>query len=276
MDLALDIRTAQNVPLALEPASVGERVLATLADGVVVVAWYVLVPTVLFGWMGVEASTALFLTAVIGPPFVYHLAFEVLLEGRTPGKLLLKTQVARVDGAQPTLGQYLLRWLLRFVDVTATGGIAAVASVAVTKRSQRLGDLAAGTTVVRRRRRVRLAEVLYPAAPAGHEPQFPEAERLADADVRTLRAVLVRLRLSPRDERSVALARRAKAAVERRLGLGPVAMPPEAFLRAVVRDHVFLLDRLAGGDGASTPPPGPGAAPAPGVEAGPNRPRARE
>ncbi len=246
MDLSLDIQTAQNVPLALEPASLGQRMLATLVDGAIVAAWWTLVPVVMAA-VGVSISTAVLIVVVMLPAFGYHLAFEVFLEGRTPGKLLLKTQVARVDGAQPTVGQYLLRWLLRFVDITATAGTAAVASVALTARSQRLGDLAAGTTVVRRRRRVRLGEVLYPAAPPGHVAEFPEADRLSDADVRTLRAVLVRLRLSPRDARSVALARKAKAAVERRLELEPVAMPPEAFLKAVVRDHVFLLDRLAGG-----------------------------
>lgn len=254
MDLSLDIRTAQNVPLALEPASVGERALATLADGVIVVAWWVLGAMALFGWLGLAESTAVIVVVLVGPAFLYHLAFEVFLEGRTPGKLLLKTQVARVDGAPPTLGQYLLRWLLRFVDVTATLGTAALTSVVLTKRSQRLGDLVAGTTVVRRRRRVRLDEVLYPAAPAGYAVEFPEAERLTDADVRTLRAVLVRLRLSKRDARSTALARRAQAAVERRLGMAPVAMPPEAFLKAVVRDHVFLLDRLAGGERGEADP----------------------
>ena len=246
MDLSLDIQTAQNVPLALEPASVGERVLATLADGAVVVAWVVLVAVVGFGWIGVRGTPALLVLLVGVPVTLYHLLFEVFFEGRTPGKMLLKTQVARLDGAPPTLGQYLLRWLLRFVDVSATSGVGALLAVVLTKRSQRLGDLAAGTTVVRRRRRVRLAEVLYPPAPPDHVPEFPQAEALSDADVRTLRAVLVRLRTSKRNARSSALARRAKAAVERRLGLEAVAMPAEPFLKAVVRDHVFLMDRYAG------------------------------
>ena len=245
VDLSLDIQTAQNVPLALEPASAGERILATLADGVVMVAWVVLVGVVGFGWIGIEGTPALSILLFALPITLYHLLFEVFLEGRTPGKMLLRTQVARLDGAQPTLSQYLLRWLLRFVDVSATSGIGALLAVVLTKRSQRLGDLAAGTTVVRRRQRVRLAEVLYPAAPAGHVPEFPEAEALSDADVRTLRAVLVRLRASKRDARSSALAQRAKAAVERRLGLTTIEMPAEAFLKAVVRDHVFLLDQYA-------------------------------
>lgn len=245
MDLAFDIQTAQNVPLALEPASIGERIVATVVDTLVIAAWLFLVNVVLFGMLGTD-SLALVVLLLILPIGLYHLAFEVLFEGRTPGKLVTKTQVARLDGAQPSLGQYLLRWLLRFVDVTVTMGGAALLSVLFTQRSQRLGDLAAGTTVVRRRRRVRLAEVLYPPPAPDHVPSFPEAEQLSDADVRTLRAVLVRLRMTSRDSRSARLAARAKAAVETRLGLEPVQMPAEAFLRAVVRDHVFLMDRLSG------------------------------
>ena len=245
MDLSFDIRTAQNVPLALEPASLGDRVLATVVDVLVLTAYVALVVVVGFGWLGVPDAPAV-VVAVALPALLYHLLFEVLLDGRTPGKLALQTQVARVDGAQPTLGQYLLRWLLRLVDVTLSSGSVALVSVALTRRSQRLGDLAAGTTVVRRRPRVRLGEVLYPAVPADHAVEFPEAERLSDADVRTLRAVLVRLRGRRRDARAAELARRAQAAVEAKLGLGPVPMPPEAFLRAVVRDHTFLLDRYAG------------------------------
>lgn len=243
MDLTLDIQTAQNVPLALEPASVGERVLATVADGAIGVAWYVLVLVVGMDWIGIPLSETVAVVLLLLPLMLYHLAFEVLFEGRTPGKMLLKTQVSRVDGAQPTLGQYLLRWLLRFVDVSFTFGVGALLSVVLSSRSQRLGDLAAGTTVVRRRQRVRLGEVLYPPTPADHVVEFPEAEGLSDADVRTLRAVLVRLRISKRDARATALARRAKAAVEKRLEMEPVEMPPEPFLKAVVRDHVFLLDR---------------------------------
>lgn len=241
MDLSLDIRTAQNVPLALEPASLGQRILATVVDGAVIGAYAALLLFVLSALGGATALTVLLFLGL--PVLLYHLAFEVFFDGQTPGKLALRLRVARLDGAQPTLGQFGLRWLLRFVDVTVSSGVVALLAIALTPQQQRLGDLAAGTTVVRRRQRVRLGEVLYPDVPPDHVPDVPEAERLTDADVRTLRAVLVRLRLSKRDKRAVDLARRAKAAVEAKLGLEPVAMPPEAFLRAVVRDHTFLLDR---------------------------------
>jgi len=242
VDLSLDIRTAQNVLVALEPASLGQRALAALVDYVVAGAWLVLM--VFFVLPKTDGGAAVQVIAWL-PLLLYHLVFEATLDGRSPGKMALGLRVARLDGAAPSLGQYVIRWLFRLVDIAFSSGGVAVLSIAVTRRAQRLGDLAAGTTVVRRRRRVRLGEVLYPAPAADHVIRFPAAERLTDADVRTLRAVIVHLRTTTRrDARAEALARRAKAAVEARLGTGPVSMPPEAFLRAVVTDHVALLDGL--------------------------------
>jgi uncharacterized RDD family membrane protein YckC len=240
MDDRFLIQTAQNVDLAMAPAGLGERMLAWLVDGIVFSGYAIVV---LYLLSDAEASDTAQILLVWVPFFVYHLAFEIFAQGQTPGKMLLRLRVARTDGAQPTLGQYLMRWMLRFVDITFSSGAIAMISVSVTRRSQRLGDLAAGTTVIRRRRRVRLEEVLYPPSPPGHVPEFLEADRLSDADVRTLRAVIVRLRLSRRDKRARAIADRAKAAVEARLGMEPVKMPAEAFLKSVVRDHTFLLDR---------------------------------
>ncbi len=240
MDDRVLIQTAQNVELALAPAGVGDRILAWLAD-VVVWGLYALAVSAVLGELGLDGQTTMIVLVVL-PVLLYHLAFETLAEGQSPGKMLLKIRVARLDGAQPTLGQYALRWLLRFVDVTLSSGTVAVIAVSVSKRQQRLGDVAAGTTVVRLRRRVALDEVLYPATGPGYVPRFPEAGALTDADVRTIRAVLVRLRLARRDRRGLALADRARAAVEARLEMTPADLDTEAFLEAVVRDHTAVVD----------------------------------
>ena len=245
MDDRFLIQTAQNVELALAPAGVGDRLLAFLADAVVIVGYALVVGFSLAAAIdaGLPVDETAVSVALFLPVAFYHLAFEVFFEGQTPGKMLLKIRVARLDGASPTLGQYALRWLLRLVDVTATGGMVAIVAISATRHQQRLGDIAAGTTVVRQRRRVRLDEVLYPTVGPAYVPAFPQAARLSDADIRTLRAVLVRHRLSARRDRA-GLAARAKAAVEARLDLDPVALEPEAFLEAVVRDHTVAVDRM--------------------------------
>ena len=240
MDDRFLIQTAQNVELSLAPAGVGDRILAWLAD-VVVWGGYAWLASLMLDLIGADGTTPL-VTVVFLPVLLYHVAFEMLAEGQSPGKMLLKIRVARLDGAQPTLGQYVLRWLLRFVDVTFSSGSVAVIAVSVSKRQQRLGDVVAGTTVVRLRRRVALDEVLYPVTGPGFVPRFPEAAALTDADVRTLRAVLVRLRLAKRDRRGLALADRARAAVEARLEMPPAGLETEEFLEMIVRDHTAMVD----------------------------------
>ncbi len=240
MDDRFLIQTAQNVELALAPAGVGDRILAWLAD-VVVWGLYAFAMTTLLSELSLDGETTI-IVLVILPILLYHIAFETLAEGQSPGKMLLKIRVARLDGAQPTLGQFALRWLLRFVDVTMSSGTVAVIAVSVSKRQQRLGDVAAGTTVVRLRRRVALDEVRYPEGFPGYTPRFPEAAALSDADIRTIRAVLVRMRLARRDRRGLALADRARAAVEARLEMSPADLETEAFLETIVRDHTVVVD----------------------------------
>jgi uncharacterized RDD family membrane protein YckC len=239
VDDALVIQTAQNVDLAFSPAGLGERIGAWVVDVLLAIAYYVVL-----AWLGADALSTAAGVLLSLPPLLYHLACEVLFEGQTAGKRLLQIQVARLDGAAPTLGQYLLRWLFRFLDVSVSLGLVAVVAIATTRRSQRLGDVVAGTTVVRRKRRVRLHEVRYPAREAAYEPAFPDAARLADADVRTLRAVLVRVHREPKSASAHRLAIRAKEAVERRLGLPRVAMPTVEFIETVVADYTAIHDRL--------------------------------
>ena len=245
MDDALIIQTAQNVDLALAPAGLGTRIGAWFVDALVGVSYgFVLFfgySRLRFDALGQAGEVLLFL-----PFLLYHPVCELFFEGQSVGKRALKIQVARLDGAAPTLGQYLLRAAFRLVEITAAFGIPAVILVASTRRSQRLGDVVAGTTVVRRTRRVHLHEVQYPTRPADYRPLYPSAVTLSDADVRTLRAVLVRLHREPNAGAAQALGYRAKTAVERRLGLVPGTMSPEGFIETIVADYTILHDQYDG------------------------------
>lgn len=243
---SLRIQTAQNVDLSFATAGLGYRLLAWLVDWIINIAWivgafYLLSEVTTFGdhWLTLYVI-------VMTPPILYHVLCEILLEGQTPGKMAFKIRVARLDGAQPTVGQYLLRWLLRFADVTFSTGMVAIISIGASKRAQRLGDIVAGTTVVRIHRRVRLSEIQYSQTAPSYVPSFPEAERLSDRDIRTIRAVIVKLRLEKKSRSTQNLARRAKAAVEKRLELGKTRMPAEAFLRTIVDDYTASHDRYDG------------------------------
>ena len=81
----------------------------------------------------------------------YGVAFELMLNGRTPGKLVLGLQTVMDDGTPVTPRASILRNLLRVADFLPVGFLVGLLSALVDPYGRRLGDLAAGTLVVYRR-----------------------------------------------------------------------------------------------------------------------------
>ena len=90
-------------------------------------------------------STTIQVVAIIATYFLYYIPTEAILAA-TPGKLLLGIKVVRRDGGGCTFGQILIRNLLRPFETNLIGYAVAL----LTKHKQRIGDLLAGTVVVRR------------------------------------------------------------------------------------------------------------------------------
>jgi uncharacterized RDD family membrane protein YckC len=182
------IQTTQNVTLEYEVASVGERIVAALIDNLILGAW-VVAWILFFAALEIKDDWLVGLAGIIvGITYVfYHLICEVFFNGQSLGKKARHIKVMRLDGTAPRLGDYLLRWLLRLVDTGFMGGVIAVVTIAANGRGQRLGDLAAGTTVVSIR--PRQASPLAPSllVPAGYQAVFPQAAQLADHDVALIR-----------------------------------------------------------------------------------------
>lgn len=227
----LRIQTAQNVEITYEAAGLGDRIVAAIIDGLVQGA-YLIVAALLLG------GTTAFLIFGLGPVLLYHLLCEVFFRGQSLGKNVVNVRVARVDGTPPGLGAYVLRWLLRPVEIWMTLGTVAMLAILLGKTGQRIGDRAAGTTVVRVRQHTSLAETGLVERPEADEPpHYPEAALLSSEDVQTVRAVLQQYRSMGKTGRSERLVRRAKEAVERKMGVPPVDVPPQAFLLQVLRDY---------------------------------------
>jgi uncharacterized RDD family membrane protein YckC len=139
------IYTAQNVTIDYKLAGLGDRIAAFVIDSLIMVAYVISVLLLVsaFGQMGIVFQVIVFL-----PTLLYHLLFEVFMNGQTPGKRQMGIQVKMADGSVPGIGAYLLRWLLSPIDFVMSGGIA-MASIIISAKSQRLGDLAAGTVVTK-------------------------------------------------------------------------------------------------------------------------------
>ncbi|MBO0936550.1 RDD family protein [Fibrella sp. HMF5335] len=194
--MSIAIKTSQNVLLEYEPASIGDRILATIIDYFVFAAWLVLtiaLPTGTGMLGGNSPMSIVYYSVVVALPILfYDFLCEWLLNGQSIGKIAMKIKVVMLDGSQPGIGAYLLRWLLRLIDMRIMSGIVAVISIAATGKGQRLGDLAAGTTVIRLKPKVQLNEVTYSSLPANYTVSFPDVQQLSDQDIQVVREVLQR------------------------------------------------------------------------------------
>lgn len=242
----VQVQTAQNVAIAYRTAGVGTRIVAYLIDALITIAYLVIGMLIVISTIGddglSDAALVFGFVVFVLPVVFYHLLCEIFLDGQSLGKRAAKIKVVRLDGGTPTIGAYLLRWILRFADITIFYGVPATVLIIVTEHDQRLGDLAAGTTVIRLDDPAALNEALPLLPGEDHVVQFPQVRALSDEDVRTVNAVLARLRAEGRTAKSSRLADRTKAAVEDKMGIAPVAMSAHPFLRQVARDYAALDD----------------------------------
>ena len=243
---SLDVATPERVALSLPVAGIGYRCLAYLIDVVLlflfwVVAYFtftLLVDDVLGFVQGLSGLTqTLAVVGLFATQWLYWTLCEVLMGGQTPGKRLMGIRVVRLDGSPVGVLESAVRNLVRVVDFIP--GLYAVGclSMLLTRQHRRLGDLLAGTLLVREER-FDLDKYTSPAeTPAA--PPTPGAVRLTPADVELILAFLTRApHLEP-----AARTRLGAKLVERYGGLpeaerAPVLASPQAlesFLRARVQ-----------------------------------------
>lgn len=181
------IETAQNITIQQNAAHITTRIGSYLLDFLIIVL-YVVVLTFIMGWLNINDGFKLWVFGTIfGLPILfYSLLFEVLLNGQTPGKIFNKLRVVKIDGSKPTLGSYLLRWMLRIIDFNLAGGSVAVLTILLNGKGQRLGDIAGGTTVISEKKRITL-NTLGTDISLDYKPTFPQVTLLSDADIQTIK-----------------------------------------------------------------------------------------
>jgi uncharacterized RDD family membrane protein YckC len=146
----MTIETPEGVSVTVPLAGVGSRFIAAMIDFAIqaTIAIVALVVFVTYG-VGGGAGAGIFAIVVFMVFFTYDVAFEVLADGRTPGKRWTGLRVVLADGQPITFVPSSIRNLIRPIDFLPSGYLIGIATILVTKRNQRLGDLAAGTIVER-------------------------------------------------------------------------------------------------------------------------------
>ncbi|MFB7031750.1 MULTISPECIES: RDD family protein [unclassified Streptomyces] len=264
--------TGDAVVLGLQPARLPSRALAVLIDLVVVWAAYLLVmiglavATASLDEAAVTAvSIAAFLLVLVGAP----IAVETLSHGRSLGKMACGLRVVRDDGGPIRFRHALVRGAMGVVEILMTVGVVACIASLVSERGRRLGDVFAGTLVVRER---------MPAARVRPVPPPPPwlVGRFAGLDLSAVpealwlevRQYLTRAReLDPAVGRQ--LAERLAGELVARTGTPPPAgVPAEAYLAGVVAERQARDARRAFAEAGSGHGAGHGRGTGPGVVTG--------
>ena len=186
----LAINTTQNVNLGYRVVSVGERILAFLID-IILFSLYLYVIEVITSILGTAISdnwTVFGLQQLLLLPVMfYSLYMNVLFNGRTIGKMILKMRVVRVDGYPVHWSDYLTLWMLRILDIWMFWGAVGLLSIVFSEKKQRIGGMASGTVVISTRNRVRLDHTALEELMKDYEPTFPTAINLTDKDARLIK-----------------------------------------------------------------------------------------
>ena len=182
----LSISTPENVAFGYDVAGIGSRFLAAVVDTLIILVLQVVVNLTLLALvlslfrdrLDFDSPAVGWLIAAFGLIafaffWGYYIFFEMLWNGQSPGKRWAGLRVIRTDGTPITLAESIVRNLVRIVDFLPAYYGVGVVTMFVNGQSRRLGDLAAGTLVVRDRVAVTLESLA--ARPAPPAPALPSA-----------------------------------------------------------------------------------------------------
>lgn len=212
----IKIATIFNIDLEFEITEIHKRIFAYLIDFIILVLYFISMKYLYYGGVSsdttvLESRMGLDIITISFPMLVYSLVTEIAMHGQTVGKKLLNIRVLSLDGGEPSLSQYLLRWIFRafewpfffgyvvftgetifsYATVTAFLGIVVVIIIAISKKNQRLGDFAANTVVVNTVSPFSVNDTVFMEIDnENYKVKFPEVLRLSDRDINTIKNII--------------------------------------------------------------------------------------
>ncbi|MGX1930701.1 RDD family protein [Flagellimonas sp. 2504JD4-2] len=238
----LQINTTQNVNLDYKIVSIGERIVAFLIDGFILWMYAFLVNIIgdAIGYIYEDSWTQRGLVALIFlPAMFYSLLMHSIFNGRTVGKMLLKMRVVRLDGTPVHWSNYLVRWMLRLVDIWIFLGSIGILSILFSERRQRVGDAAAGTVVISTKNKTKVSHTILEEINEEYTPQFTNVTLLTDKDVRLIKDTFLIAKRSNDFKTLTALRIKVESILNTKSNLYDVQ-----FLDTVLKDYNYYTQKM--------------------------------
>ncbi len=213
----IQIETPFNIDLEFEIAEVYKRLFAYLADFTLLLFYFVSMKYFYYGGFnlaGIEtlkSHVGLDILTISVPMLLYSLVCEVMMHGQTIGKRLLNIRIISLDGGEPSLSQYTIRWIFKvfewpfffgytffsldsivaYILMTGFWGLVVLIFIAISKKNQRLGDIAANTVVINTVSPFSVNDTVFmEITDKNYVVTFPEVLKLSDRDINTIKNVV--------------------------------------------------------------------------------------
>lgn len=237
------ITTGQYVTIEQRVASVSDRVFAQILDFLFMGTYITLISLVIaiISLTSNNQTLVLIYILFLLPVIFYHPIFEYFFNGASLGKKILKIKVVHKDGSSPTLGSYLMRWIMYLVECLMMPGIALLC-ILFNKNGQRLGDIMAGTVVIRNNSRAlrHVGLEQFGFVDDHYTPWYTEAARLSLRQVDVIRNTLM-LDNNNRPYHIDKLSNNVRSF----LNIPPLPNNDnELFLQVILNDYSYLTSRI--------------------------------
>ncbi len=213
----IQIETPFNIDLEFEIAEVYKRLLAYLADFTLLLFYFVSMKYFYYGGFNLtgiatlKSHMGLDILTISIPMLLYSLVCEVMMHGQTIGKKIMNIRIISLDGGEPSLSQYTIRWIFKvfewpfffgytffslqsivgYILMTGFWGLVVLIFIAVSKKNQRLGDIAANTVVINTVSPFSVNDTVFmEIADKNYVVTFPEVLKLSDRDINTIKNVV--------------------------------------------------------------------------------------
>jgi uncharacterized RDD family membrane protein YckC len=164
----------------------------------------------------------------IGVPVIFYFPLmEIFTNGQTVGKTVMGIRVITWEGGRATISQYLIRWIFLLVDFpvwifpmiymsalpwySSVLVFTGIASVVISSKSQRVGDILAGTIIIFMRSKTSLKDTVFIEVEAGYIPRYPKVMQMSDKDLNSLKMIIENVKKNNNHELAFRIAERIKS-----------------------------------------------------------------
>lgn len=233
----IKVTTTQNVTIEYPIADTGKRISAKLLDYLIIIGFGFLLLSIAWA-IDIADYYVGFILAFMLIAWTYQLVLELQMDGQTFGKKIMKIKVISTDGRSASFLQYFLRWILNLVDMQFGGGIGLVVLMSNGK-GQRVGDLAAGTTVIDLKTQINSLEkvINLHKIEENYIPTYTNVYLLSDHDTQVIQKIVLVYRQTGNEE----ILQKTADKVKEQLGLQYTQTSSNLhFLETVLKDHKAL------------------------------------